>query len=265
VEEVRLSVSANLPAERILPPLGPAAETIPSDGTGVPFAELVLDPDHAACLALSPGTGLAELTAVRLPIQVGAGGAEVRVLLLSPDAAGEPGAPLNPGASDPVSLEQTAGDGEIWTRFTFQQSVTLRAGAPPFAAILVTRGGVRLALGRVPSGGGAVPGTGEIWLGPPAGPWQRLPAVSVLAGMRGRFRMVGTAGREKPVAPVRLALQGASDGQGLVMPTPKGMDATIRPSASLAVGADGTVVLDVVSLLPGALTLRAVRALVHKS
>ncbi len=262
VDEVRLSVSANLPPERTLPPLGPAAETIPGGGTGVPFAELVLDPDHAACVALSTDTDLVELSAVRLPIQVGAGGAELRLLLLGPDTEGEPGTPLDPGASEPLSLEETAG-GENWTTFTFQQPVALGAGAPAFAAILVTRGGVRLALARLPDGGGAVAGTGEVWLGPPAGPWQRLPAVSVLAGMRGRLRMVGKAGRDKPVAPVRLTLSGASGGEALVVPTPKGVEATIQPSASLAVGSDGTVTLEAVSLVAGAVTVRNVRALVR--
>jgi hypothetical protein len=263
VDEVRLSVSANLPPERVLPPLGPAAETIAGAGGSVPFAELVLDPDHAACLTLSPDTDLVELSALRLPIRVGQGGAEVRILLMSPDAAGEPGTALDPGASEPVSLEETAGGGEVWTTFTFPQPVTLDAGAPPFAAILVTRGGVRLGLGRVPDGSGQVPGTGEIWLGPPAGPWQRLPAVSVLAGMRGRFRMVGKAGRDKPVAPVHLALQGASDEETLVVPTAKGVEATIRPSASLAVGSESAVTLEAVSLVAGAVTVRGVRALVR--
>jgi hypothetical protein len=81
--------------------------------------------------------------------------------------------------------------------------------------------------------------------------------------MRGRFRMVGKAGRDKPVAPIRLALQGASDGQASVVPTPKGVEATIRPSAALAVGSDGTVTLEAVSLVAGTVTLRAVRALVR--
>jgi hypothetical protein len=265
VDEVRLTVAANLPPERVIPPLGPVAEMTTADGVSVPFAELVLDPDHAACVALSPDTDLAELSAVRLPIQVAAGGAEIRVLLMSPDAAGEPGPPLETGASQPVSLEESRGGGESWTTFTFPQPVALGATPLPLAGILVTRGTVRLALGRIPVGGGAVQGAGEVWLGPPAGPWQRLPAVGVLDRMRGRIRMVGKASRDKPVAPVRLALHDMTGDQTLVVPTPKGVDTTIPPSASLAVGTDGTATLDVVSLVAGTVTVRGVRALVSTS
>jgi hypothetical protein len=263
VDEVRLTVAANLPPERVIPPLGPAAEMTTAGGADLPFAELVLDPDHAACVALTPDTDLVELSAVRLPIRVAPGGAEVRVLLMNPDAAGEPSTPLDTGASQPMSLEESSGGGETWTTFKFPQPVVLGDTPLPLAAILVTRGTVRMALARIPAGGGAVQGAGEVWLGPPAGPWQRLPAVGVLDGMRERIRMVGKASHDKPVAPVRLTLRGMTGDQALVVPTPKGVDATIHPSSSLAVGGDGTATLDVVSLVGGAVTVRGVRALVR--
>jgi len=263
VDEVRLAVAANLPPERVIPPLGPAAEMTSAGDASVAFAELVLDPDHAACVALTPDTDLVELSAVRLPIRVAPGGAEVRVLLMNPDAAGEPSTPLDTGASQPVSLEESSGNGETWTTFTFSQPVALGVTPLPLAAILVTRGTMRLALARIPAGGDAIEGAGEVWLGPPAGPWQRLPAVGVLDGMRGRIRMVGKASHDQPVAPVRLALRGMTDDPTLAVPTPKGVDATIHPSASLAVGGDGTATLDVVSLVAGAVTVRGVRALVR--
>jgi hypothetical protein len=260
--EVQLTVAANVPPERAIPPLGPAAEMTTAEGVSVPFAELLLDPDHAACVALTPDTDLVALSAVRLPLQVAPGGAELRVLLMTPDTAGEPGSPLETGASQPVSLEESSGSQEAWTTFTFPQPIALDAPLP-LAGILVTRGTVRLALGRIPAADAPVQGAGEVWLGPPAGPWQRLPAVGVLDRMRGRIRMVGTASRDKPVAPIRLTLHGASDGEVQVVPTPKGVAATIGPPAGLAVGADGTAGLDVVSLAGGAVTIRGVRTRVQ--
>src|SRR6202035_1301768 len=117
VEKVSLTVAAKLPPERTVPPLGPDAQPVDANALGgpaVPLAEMALDPERAAAVALtgpspgdplfaSPVYGLGELVGVRLPLRAETGGAEVRALLL---AAGDdgPGAPVDGGASKPVNL-----------------------------------------------------------------------------------------------------------------------------------------------------------------
>jgi hypothetical protein len=260
VEEVRVTLEATLPPERTIPPLGPDADAIPASGGVVPFAELVLDPDHAASLPLEAGMELTGLAAVRLPLRAEPGGAEVRVLLLDRDSLGEPGAARDGGASTPVTLEPTPDSGDRWTTFAFPAAVPL-AAPRPFAALVVSRGRVTLSLARVPLGESALPGAGEVWIGPPTGPWQRLPAMGVLDRMRGRIRMTGRAGKEKPLSPLRIHLEGATGAAVPVTPTPKGVPAIIRPASGIAVDSDHTVSLIVESLVGGAVTIRDVRVL----
>jgi hypothetical protein len=260
VEEVRFILEAALPPERTIPPLGPEAEVIAAAGGATPFAELVLDADHAASVALEAGTDLVELTAVRLPLRAEAGGAEVQVLLFDRNSVGEPGPPLVGGASAPVTLEPPTEAGDRWKTFAFPDAALL-AGPPPLAAVMVSRGRVTLSLARLPASGTPLPGAGEVWIGPPTGPWQRLPALGILAGMRGRIRMTGRAGPEKPVAPLRVHLEGATGAPVPATPTPKGIPATIQPASGLAVGSDRTVRLIVESLVGGAVTVRDVRVL----
>lgn len=262
VEQVTFTLAATLPAERVIPPVGPAPETVTVAGGEKPLAELVLDPDRAACVALTKAYDLVELTGVRLPLRAEPGGAEVSVLLLSPDGQGNPGPPVDGGASRPVTLEAPTGSEESWRTFSFAGPVPLVDARMPFVAVIVGRGRVAWALTKVPSAATDVPGAGEVWCGPPAGPWQRLPAMGVLDRMRGRVRMVGHAGREKAVAPLQIHLKDATGEPEKLTPTPKGIGGTIRPPPPFAVGPNHTVDLQMVSLVAGTVTLRDVLATV---
>ncbi|MBL8481813.1 MAG: hypothetical protein JNJ60_06440, partial [Rhodocyclaceae bacterium] len=145
IEELRLTASAKLPPERVLPPLGPDYKPAPAGLDAAMLAELVLDPDHAAAVRLGD-TGLAELTGVRLPLCAAQGGAEVRAVLWSADAlSGEPSAVLPKGASKPVTL--AGGEAlDAWTTFSFDAPVPLDAAALPWVSIVVSRGLVSWAL-----------------------------------------------------------------------------------------------------------------------
>ncbi len=254
VERVTLAVSASLPPERVMPPVGPDPLTVTVGGVEMPLAEMLLDPDHAACVALTGTHGLVELLGVRLPLRAEPGGAEVRVLLLRP-SHGEPGTPLDGSASKPVTLD---GPGEVWATFRFPRPVPLDAATLPFVAILVGRGRVAWALT------GAV-AAGEVWRGAPAGPWQRLPPVALLASSRGRARLLGHASRDAPVPPLQFSLAGAAGAAAEVMPTPKGVVAEIEPADLLDLGGASVVALEVVSRVAGTVTLRDVVAVVTDS
>src|SRR5207249_1641092 len=70
IHEVQMLVTAKLPPERVLPPVGPALST---------DALLALDPDHGVVVGLPPArtAALAALTAIRVPVTAGADGAEL--------------------------------------------------------------------------------------------------------------------------------------------------------------------------------------------
>ncbi|WP_164018114.1 hypothetical protein [Pyxidicoccus trucidator] len=268
VEEVRLTVAGALPSERGLPPVGPAV---------APEADLVLDPERAACVRLTPAAGFTELTGVRLPLRARAGGAEVRVLLLQhqPDASagGTAGAAMEgASASKPVVLEPPAsGDtSDTWTLFEFPKPVALRGDAP-WAAVLVGRGTVEWALGRY--------GTGETPLplrrGGPTGPWEPLPAALTLSGtVGGRVHALGHARNDSPVAPpVRLlpvhtgaAAPVAGTPEVRTTPTARGVTALWPPEGStFALDVTGkTASVRITSLTAGTVTVRDLVAVVSK-
>jgi hypothetical protein len=256
VKTVKLTLAAKLPPERAVPPLGPDAEPVET-GSSVPLAEMALDPERAAAVelrvALPPPAHqtyeLGELVAVRLPLRAGAGGAEVRALLLAGDG-GQPGAPIPSGASKPVELPPAAGvTGDVWSTFAFPRPVPLDPAQPPFVAILVTRGGVRWALT-------AEPAAGRAFFGPPDGPWQKLPGTIPAQG--GRVRLVGHATPGRPVAPLEVGLAGGK-ARVPVTPMPKGV--TVEVAGPVAIPADvqsPAVALEVVGLTAGTVTLSGV-------
>ena len=66
IDEVRWLAVADLPAQRVLPPVGPA----PAASAAEPvLAELMVDAQRAAIVRLPGGSGLAELNAIRLPLR----------------------------------------------------------------------------------------------------------------------------------------------------------------------------------------------------
>jgi hypothetical protein len=273
VERVALTATATLGPERAVPPVGPALAT--SLGAGGPAqaggaADLVLDPDRSACARLPAVPGLAELVALRLPLRPGPAGAEVRVVLLAAKADGEPGEPLEGGASAPVTLDPppsaaAAGAAESWSTFTFPAAVALE-GAAPWAALQVARGQAAWPLGL--PGGPVLADGPPIRRGPPTGPWQLLPrVVRDTPGVGGRLRLVGHAAKETPMAPLAVQVEGrtplpAADPQAVrVTPTPRGVPVEWAAGGTLeprAAGSARSIDLVVTSHVPGTVTLRDV-------
>jgi hypothetical protein len=259
VEKVKLTLAAKLPPERAVPPLGPDAQPVEA-GSSMPLAEMALDPERAAAVelrvALPPlapqAYEMGELVAVRLPLRAGAGGAEVRVLLLASGASG-PGAPLDGGASKPVELPpatSVAGvAGDTWSTFVFPRPIPLDPAQLPFVAIVVTRGGVRWALTGERT-------AGQAFFGPPDGPWQRLPGTIPSQG--GRLRLVGHAPPGRPAAPLEVGLAGGA-ARVPVTPAPKGVTVEVAGPVAIPAGAPSpAVALELVSLTAGTVTLSGV-------
>jgi hypothetical protein len=274
VERVALTATATLGPERAVPPVGPALAT--SLGAGGPAqaggaADLVLDPDRSACARLPAVPGLAELVALRLPLRPGPTGAEVRVVLLAARADGEPGEPLEGGASAPVTLDPlppsnaAAGAVESWSTFTFPAAVALE-GPAPWAALQVARGQAAWPLGL--PGRPVLADGPPIRRGPPTGPWQLLPkVVRDTPGVGGRLRLVGHAAKETPLAPLVVDVEGEAGLSAVaarevrVTPTPRGAPvewAASPPITPRYAAGIKSIDLVVTSHVPGTVTLRDV-------
>jgi len=246
IQEIRFTALGNLGPERVLPPIGPDPGSI---------ADIDLSSARAALVRLAPGGALAELSGVRLPLAIGAGGAEARVVLWGNKGGGfdEPLDVLPGGTSEPATLEAGA---EAWVTFSFKKPVKLDPTNAPWAAIVVARGQVTWNLG-LSSGSDALSGN-VLRTGAPAGPWKPLPppfldAGSALSACRGRIRAVGNALKENPLAPLLVSLSTSSQAPRAVTPDARGA-ASILTFATPAAAAGA--VLRVVSHLAGTVTLR---------
>jgi len=255
IEQVELTLAAKLPPERTVPPLGPDVQPVAA-GSPVPLAEMALDPERAAAVALPAFAPhryvLGELVAVRLPLRAEAAGAEVRVLLLAGDN-GQPGDPLPGAVSKPVELAPADPAAlDPWSTFTFPRPIPLDSTQPaqlPFVALLVTRGRVRWAFTNDAT-------AGAVFFGPPDGPWQPLPGLADLSDLRGRLRLVGHAPSGQPIAPLEVGLAGLGARQP-VTPTPKGVTVTVGAAGS-GIAVPPPAALEVLSLTAGTVTLRDV-------
>lgn len=224
LSEVRATLKGTPPPERVLPPVGPE----PSD-----LAEFVLDANRAMLVRLPIDARLGSLTAVRLPLAAGPGGAQVTLALWSSTDAGEPDSPIPAGVSKAVPLDE--GD-EAWVTFAFDPpqarvAPPAPAIAPPlWAAILVSRGQVvwrpTLAASLDEEGG-------SLRTGPQAGPWYPLPALfdrapgNAFGQLRGRVRVAGVPAKATPVAPILVDAGLAAAEAALV-------DAGVRVAAAAA-------------------------------
>ncbi len=249
VKAVRFTALATPGVDRVLPPVGPPAALNPEDGG--PLAELVLDAGRAAIVRLPPEPRLAELTGLRLPLQAGADGAELRVVLWGNAATGaaanEPGEPLPDGASEPLTLDGgTAAD--PWRSVAFAKPVAIDPLNPPWAALLVARGTLTWALARRADAAGC-----DLRRGPPNGPWRPLPAAFTsptgVIDACGRLRRVGRAPKAQPLPPWQVSLDGDTV-RVPVVATPKGAAISVEPLAGA-----GTA-LQVLAFGAGSLTLR---------
>ncbi|CAD5366020.1 conserved hypothetical protein [Rubrivivax sp. A210] len=235
IDEVRWIAEADLAAERVLPPLGPDAAQ--ASGTPV-LAELLVDSGRAVAVRLPPGSGLATLTALRLPLAVDGDGAEVRVVLWSADpVGGAPLAALPQGASEPVTLAAAAAYApEAWVRFDFAQPQPLADATLPWMVLVVARGSARWALASA-SATPADPLNAQLpRRGPPTGPFKALPqplqdAVGPI-NARARLRLVGLPPKAAPMAPLELQLDASP--AVAVTPTAKGAAGTLAPAGGIA-------------------------------
>jgi hypothetical protein len=254
IERLELTVTANLPPARVVPPVGPAPAPGPSDAASL--ADLVLDANRAAAVRIAPGSGLAELESVRLPLAAAAGGAEARVVLWR-DAAGSPIAAIPDAASEPVSIGGAQG-GEVWVSFAFKRPITLDDGDPPWVALIVSRGELSWALGTRGSEG--LHDAQVVRCGPPTGPWKPLPTAFLtsptgLGALRGRLRVRGRVSDELPLDPLRITLVEAPGQTALVTPSQRGVRAVLDIAPPVQ-AADAT--LRVVSLVEGTIMLSEV-------
>ena len=245
VFEIRLTMEGDFEKERILPPIGPEP---------FPTVDLRLDQERAVLIRLAADAGLAELTGLRLPLAAGDDGAELRVVLWSNAEPGVamPAAPMEDATSEPLVLD--AGSADAFRTFSFEAPVALDAENLPWAAILATRGQAILSVAQ--STGDSDPLAAQIFrLGPHAGPWMLPPAglrAGALAAVRARARMIGTAPKDAPIAPVTAEVVGASGGAVELFPARKPATLTIPG------GAGGTATLRFVARAVGTLTLRDV-------
>ncbi len=276
IDELRWLASAELGSERVLPPLGP--EVAAGSGADTPLlADLVVDAQRAVLVRLPAGSGLAELTAVRLPLAAGADGAEARVLLwpvdpAQPDAL--PAAASPQGSSKPLTLDAAAAPAaaasaasltgtlpaaERWLRFDFNTPQPLDDAAPPWLALVAARGSLSWALGRANAVDAADPiNAQQLRRGPPNGPWQALPAplqsATGVLDARGRLRLVGTAPKAAPLAPLLFSI-GSAPALPFT-PTAKGVPGQLAPAGGVQATGGAVPPLRIVSRVAGSLTLR---------
>src|SRR5216683_843203 len=251
LERVSFTAIGNLPPERVIPPVGPEAAIVPG-GTD-PLAELLLDHTHSACVAIPQAGGFGEITALRFPLRVEQGGAEMHVALVAADTDGTPGVPIQGATSKPVTLD-ASGD-ESWTTFTLARPFSTDRRAL-YAMAVLRRGRVRWALTGSPT-----PSAGQVFTGPPAGPWQPLPPLGELAALRGRVRVVGHAPRELPLAPILVEINGGGGSGSEITPVQNRVPVQLlETQAGLPAAPDAShsVSLVITSRAPGSITLRDV-------
>ena len=260
IDEVRWLAVADLPTQRVLPPLGPPPAATAAEPV---LAELLVDAQRAAIVRLPAGSGLAELQAIRLPLRALGDAAEARVVLWAvAEASSMPGQPLPQGASEPVTL--TASAAEQWVSFPFKQAVPLGPGPMPWMALVVARGELSWALAQAAAADGLAEQV--IRRGPPNGPWRALPApLQNAAGVldaRGRLRLVGVAPKDAPLAPLTLALAADASGTAAtgsaaiaLTPTPKGAPGVLVPTSPFNAAQPA---LNLVSRTAGSVQLREI-------
>jgi hypothetical protein len=270
VQEVRLTLTATVPAERILEPIGPPL-ALQSGGGGAAY-DLLLDVDHSGAARLDPAAPFGELVAVRLPLRAGADGAEVRAVVYE-GAPDSPTRPLDGGTSKPVDLAPAAADaGDVWTSFALARPPKLDPGRTYWVVVVVGRGRAAWSPGRFPTAGEAIP----IRRGGSGGAWHPLPDV-VLDGatVGARVRAVGTPRAATPVAPLSIGVAGHEAPPTDVLPTPKGVSAvwlapgavsgTQHPSIAPGGSADApTITLQLTARMTGTVKVSAVDVVATK-
>lgn len=268
VQEVRLTLTGNVPSERILQPVGPP-RALRSGGDGAAY-DLLLDVDHAGAARLDAALPFSELTGVRLPLRAGADGAEIRVVLYQ----GNDDAPtkvVETGTSTPVNLTPAANDDDVWTTFPMPKPVKLDHTLTYWAVVVVGRGGASWSLGSFAPSTPVIP----IRRGAANGPWHQLPNVTVDgASLGARIRAVGKTPATAPVAPLVVSVAERESSQVSATPTTKGVavtwlagpgSGTTHPSfAPSGPSTARTITLRITSRMIGAVKLSAVEVVATK-
>lgn len=230
IKRLQFTALATPGPDRVLPPEGPPTARSPVDQS--PLADLVIDADRAAAVRLPASPVLVELTGLRLPLLAGGDGAELRAVLWSAGANGEPDQPLPGGTSEPLTVAAGAApvsSAENWLSVLFAKPVTLDPLQPPWAMLVVSRGTLNWALARRSD----APGT-DLRRGAPNGPWRPLPAAFTSpAGVldaTGRLRRIGRPPKDQPLPAWRVSLGSETNSQP-VPATAKGASVVLVPSA----------------------------------
>jgi len=203
VSGVQLSFKGELDEERILPPLGP-------DSNGI--SELVLGNGRAACVRLDGIQELAEISAVRFPLETKSSSAEARVIIWE-DQGGVPIKFMDDAVSEPETFN---GDGEQWVTFPFAETIPVDPATPVWAALIVSRGEVVWKMAA-----GSADGSYPFRLGPPEGPWRALPAIfgagTTLGTVGGRVRVAGYADEVSPLSPLLISIENGPEDQAVTL------------------------------------------------
>jgi hypothetical protein len=271
VQEVRSTLTATVPTERILEPVGPPL-ALQSGGGGVAY-DLLLDVEHSGAAQLIPAKRLGELVAIRLPLQAGVDGAEIRAVVHEGTANG-PTRPVDGGTSRPVDLPPAGADaGDIWTSFVLPRPLKLDPAQAYWVVVVVGGGRAIWSLGRFATAAAVVP----IRRGGISGAWHELPDVMLDGATLGaRVRAVGTPRPTTPVAPLSISVAGHETSTTDVLPTPKGVSAvwlapgvasgTQHPSITPTVADDGArhITLRITARMTGTVKVSAIDVVATK-
>jgi hypothetical protein len=264
VHEVQATVSATLPLPRVLPPDGPELSA---------DAQLLLDADHAVLVGLPPAdlAPLASLAAIRLPIGVGADGAEIAGVLRADDG-GAPGEPLPGGQLGPVTLPAGDLDDRAWTTLPLAKEHKLAPGERLWAGLQLARGRVSwpLAVPSPPATAPALSADAPLRRQLPNGAFRPLSSAGDVPTSAGAVRLVGEAPASSPVAAVELGVvlddAGASVGVPAFTPTADGVPVALRLTSPLthlgapaAFDETGALMLRLITKTPGSVSFTDVR------
>jgi hypothetical protein len=264
VHEVQAIVSGTLGPPRVLPPDGPTLS---------PDAELRLDADHAVLVGLPPAglAPLASLAAIRLPLGVGADGAELAGVLRA-DADGLPGEPLKDGQLGPVTLPAGDLDDRTWTTLPLAKEHKVAPGERLWVGLQLARGQVSWPLavpGPSPSPP-ALPDDAPLRRQLPNGAFRPLSAAGDLSTTTGALRLVGEAPNGSPIPALALdaVLDATGDAVGVPPFTPviDGVPVVLRldppithATAPAVFDASGALKLRLTTKTPGSISFTGVR------
>jgi hypothetical protein len=228
IAELQLTVTARVSPERVSPSVGPALSG---------EAELVIEGDRAIVVGLPEDrlATLATLTAIRLPVRVGADGAELAGAVLE-DAGGLPGAPAPRGQLGPVTLEPGGSVAEPrWITLPFAEPWPLVPGDRVWVELQLVRGQVVWPLAEpatLPSG------DAPLRRRTPSGSFRVLSSAQGVATTSGAVRVVGEPPPNAPLSALEAQIEGAPEIVAFT-PTADGVRVAIRVADGVTAATPG--------------------------